>query len=167
MRNLLREGLLKAIKEKKEELEYSRKKGLKVKDTDLPVMAAGCAYSGIIRYGFSNKRKHVSKEDKKSLDALLLNKLRSKCPTAGKIPGVIFKKNHKPGNLKGNMAVVDKYVGTCAEDNAANLILLEYSGGKAGKPTDLKTLTFDYPIRTRTFKRERMCVVCRELFTEP
>lgn len=78
-----------------------------------------------------------------------------------------LKKGHKPNNFKRNIAVVDKYVGTCAEDNAANLILYEYGNGKAGKPTDLKALTFDHPVRTRTFKRERMCVVCRALFTEP
>lgn len=168
MKNPLRDGLLKAVKEKKDELEDSRKKGLKTKETDLPVMAAGCEYSGIMRFGFSNGRRHVKRDDIiDPLDDLLMNGLKAVCPKARKIPGGLFKKQHKRNNTKCNAPVLLEYVGTCAEDNAANQILHGYDKGKSGKPTELKTLNFYYPVRIRTFKRERMCNVCRTLFTEP
>ncbi len=168
MKNPLRDGLLKAVKEKKDELEDSRRKGLKTKESDLPVMAAGCEYSGIQRFGFSRGRKHVKRDDIiDPLDSLLMSRLREECPKARKIPGALFKKQHKRNNSKGNAPVLLKYVGTCAEDNAANQILHEYNKGKAGKPTDLKDLNFYHPVRTRTFKKEKMCDVCRTLFTEP
>lgn len=166
MRNPLREGLLKAVKEKKDELEDSRKIGLKIRETDLPWMAAGCEYRGLMCYGFSRGRKHVKRSDIiDPLDTLLMTGLKTVCPTARKIPGGLFKKRHKRKNTLGNPPVLLKYVGTCAEDNAANQILYAYKG-RPGKPTSLKALTFDHPVRIRTFKRERMCVVCRTLFTE-
>ena len=167
MRNLLHEGLLKAVKQKKDELEDSRKRGLKVRETDLPVVVAGCEYSDVMEYGFSSDRKHVKRTDIKPFDKLLENRLKTVCPKAKKIPDIIFKKKHNRRNSQGNMPEVLHFVGTCAEDNAANLILHGYGKGKAGKPTDLKVLNFDYPVRVRTFKRKRMCNVCRTIFTEP
>ena len=95
--------------------------------------------------------------------------LMREAPDVPKLPYVVFSKKRKPvvmpnGEVKYKR-VVEKFVGTCAEDNASNSVLYELNVGQ--KPATLKDLIFVHPIRPRSLERERMCGVCRNIFTEP
>ena len=165
MANNLQTGLYKAVVKLKKDLEADWAVGLRGKGYDLPTMAAGCEYGGIEKYGFSGKKGKKERADIiYPLDNLLLSKLSKFSPRDKKIPRIVFKKHRKPNNQYEYTSEVKWFVGTCAEDNAANLILHDLGNNKSA---DLKSLTFADPVRTRTLKRERMCEVCRDLFTEP
>ena len=161
----LQVNLYKAVVKLKKNLEADWAEGLRGKGYDLPTMAAGCEFAGVEKYGFSGKKGKKEREDIiYPLDELLLNKLSKFSRGDKKIPRIVFKKRRKPNNQYEYTSEVKWFVGTCAEDNAANLILHDMGNNK---PADLKSLTFAHPVRTRTLKRERMCEVCRDLFTEP
>ena len=86
------------------------------------------------------------------------------------LPYVVFKpKRQKVYNrITGKVQykrIVEKFIGTCAEDNACNSLLYSLNPGQ--EPASLKNIVFIHPVRTRTLKRERMCVVCRSIFAEP
>ena len=168
----LRNKLYKEILQKKKELDDARRKGLTVNmEKDLPRMAAGCEYAGIEKCGFSSHSKYVSRPDiHYPFDPLLAKALMAQAPNIPKLPYVVFKSKRQPvynrctGKIKYKR-MVEKFVGTCAEDNACNTLL--YSLNPAQKPVSLKNIVFVHPVRTRTLKREKMCVVCRSVFTEP
>ena len=165
MPNNLQTGLYKAVVKLKKDLEADWGVGRRGKGYDLPTMAAGCEFAGVEKYGFSGKK---GKKDRVDiiypLDKLLISKLSKFSPRDKKIPRIVFKKHRKPNNQYEYTSEVKWFVGTCAEDNAANMILHDLGNNK---PADLKGLTFVHPVRTRTLKLERMCEVCRDLFTEP
>ncbi len=161
----LQTGLYKTVVKLKKVLEADWAVGHRGKGYDLPTMAAGCEYGGVEKYGFSGKKGKKERADIiYPLDKLLLSKLSKFSLRDKKIPRIVFKKHRKPNNQYEYTSEVKWFVGTCAEDNAANLILHDLGNNK---PADLKSLTFAHPVRTRTLKRERMCEVCRDLFTEP
>ena len=167
----LQNKLYKEIIIKKREIEQIRKNGGNAnKERDLPCMAAACEYAGVEKCGFSSRSKHITRPDVHyPFDQLLQNALVRQAPDVPKLPYVVFSKRRKPvitpsGEVKFKR-VVEKFVGTCAEDNASNCVLYELSAEQ--KPGTLKDLTFVHPIRPRTLKRVRMCGVCRNIFTEP
>ena len=157
--------LYKAIVKLKKDLETEWAKGLRVEDYDLPNMAAGCEYAGIEKFGFSGKLGKKKRSDIKPFLNPLLEALKIYCPK-GKNPPYIVYKRKKVGKHFEYTNEVKRFVGTCAEDKAANLILWDLKKSP-NKPTNLKLLNFAYPVRTRTLKREKMCGVCKELFREP
>lgn len=165
--NTLSTDLYKEVTKLKQSLEKDWANGLRGKGYDLPTMAAGCEYAGVAKYGFSGSETGKKRRNDiiKPLDNLLLAKFQRYSPRNKKIPRIVFKKHKKPNNKFEYTSEVKWFVGTCAEDNAANQILYGLNAQK--KPIDLKALVFANPVRTRTLKRERMCVVCRDLFTEP
>lgn len=167
----LQNKLYKEILTKKKELEQIRKNGGKASiERDLPRMAVACEYAGVEKCGFSSRSKHITRPDiYYPFDSLLQNALVRQAPDVPKLPYVVFSKKRKPvvmanGKVKYKR-VVEKFVGTCAEDNASNSVLYELKADQ--KPETLKDLVFVHPVRPRTLKRERMCVVCRNIFTEP
>lgn len=160
----LQTGLYKAVVKLKKDLEAEWAKGVRGEDYDLPKMAAGCEYAGIERFGFSGKLGKKKRNDIKPFINPLLDALTSYCPKGKNPPHIVYKRKRINKNFE--YTEVKRYVGTCAEDKAANLILWDMMKSP-NKPTDLKCLTFSHPVRTRTLKRERMCEVCRNLFTEP
>ena len=164
--------LYKEILLKKKELEQIRKNGGIINvERDLPLIAAACVYDGVEKCGFSHRSKHVSRPDiHYPFDPLLKNALMSQAPNVPKLPYVVFKKKKLRMVDKNTGKIVhknevEKFVGTCAEDNASNSLLYSLSYGQ--RPYSLKQLTFAHPVRTRTLKRERMCIVCKNIFTEP
>ena len=171
MKMSLQKKLYKEILLKKKELEEYRKKGGDAHtESDLPCMAAGCEYAGVQKCGFSSHSKHISRPDiHYPFDTLLHDALMQQAPDVPKLPFVVFSKKRIPvayanGAIKYKR-VVKKFVGTCAEDNASNSVLYELP--KRQRPESLKQLTFTHPLRTRTLEREKMCVVCKSIFTEP
>ena len=168
----LQRVLYKEILLKKQELENVRKNGGRVNDErDLPCMAVGCEEAGVERCGFSCHSKHVKRPDiRHPFDPMLELALLSQSRDIPKLPFVLFKKKKKrivdvrTGEVRYKREV-EKFIGTCAEDNAANCVLKDLNVNQ--RPLTLKQLTFVHPIRVRTLKRERMCVVCRNIFTEP
>ena len=167
MANNLQTVLYKAIVTLKSDLEADWAIGLRGNGYDLPTMAAGCEYAGLMKVGFSGKKGKRRRSDIiKPFDDLLLTAFKPFNRSNKKLPCIVFKKRRKPNNQYGNTSEVKWFVGTCAEDNAANQILYGLKGDP-NRPTDMKTLTFAHPVRPRTLKRERMCEVCRTLFTEP
>ena len=157
----LQTELYKAIVALKSELESDWANGLRGNGYDLPTMAAGCEYAGLTKVGFSGKKGKKGRNDD-----LLLTAFKPFNRGNKKLPRIVFKKRRKPNNQYKTTSEVKWFIGTCAEDNAANQILYGLKGDP-NKPTDLKTLTFAHPVRPRTLKRERMCEVCRTLFNEP
>lgn len=167
----LRNKLYQEILLKKKDLEDIRKNGGKVDvEWDLPCVGVGCEYSGLERCGFSRRSKHLIRPDiHYPFDPLLHNALMLQAPNVPQLPYVLFSKKRLPVvDAKGEVKykrVVEKFVGTCAEDNAANSLL--YALTPALKPATLKGITFIHPIRPRTLKRVKMCNVCKNIFTEP
>lgn len=163
----LQSNLYKAIVTLKSDLEADWAIGLRDNGYDLPTMAAACEYAGLMKVGFSGKKGKKRRSDIiKPFDNLLLAALKPFNRCNKKLPRIVFKKRKKPNNQYETTSEVKWFVGTCAEDNAANQILYGLKEDPK-KPTDLKTLSFAHPVRPRTFKRERMCEVCRTLFAEP
>ncbi|MBR5678223.1 MAG: hypothetical protein IKX20_08795 [Paludibacteraceae bacterium] len=169
----LQNKLYKEILLKEKELEALRKNGGKVNvEWDLPKVAVACKYNGVERCGFSCNSNHVSRSDIiRPFYPLLERELLNQAPEAPKLPYVVFKKKRQPvvdmmsGDVIRYKKVVEKFIGTCAEDNAANCVLFGQNG--RGVPQSLKDLSFVHPIRPRTLMRVRMCDVCRTIFTEP
>lgn len=168
----LQDILYKEILQKKKELDEVKKNGGKVKEErDLPTMAVGCKYADVEKCGFSSHSKHLKRPDViNPFDSQLANDLMAQAPDIPKLPYVVFKKKRQPyfdvrTKTVKFKRVVEKFIGTCAEDNAANCVLYALNAGQ--KPATLKDLNFIHPVRTRTLKRERMCKVCRTIFTEP
>ena len=167
MANYLQTDLYKAVVKLKKDLEADWSSGLRGNGYDLPTMAAGCECAGLTKVGFSGKKGNKRRSDiVKPFDDLLLTAFKPFNRCNMKLPRIVFKKRRKPNNQYETTSEVKWFVGTCAEDNAANQILYGLKVDP-NKPTDLKTLTFAHPVRPRTLKRERMCEVCRTLFTEP
>ena len=159
--------LYKEIVAFKSDLEADWVKGLRGNGYDLPTMAAGCEYAGLTKVGFSGKKGKKRRSDIiMPFDNLLLTAFKPFNRGNKKLPRIVFKKRRKPNNQYETTSEVKWFVGTCAEDNAANQILYGLKGNP-NKPTNLRTVTFAHPVRPRTLKRERMCEVCRTLFTEP
>ena len=159
--------LYKAIVSLKSDLEADWAAGLRGNGYDLPTMAAGCEFVGLTKVGFSGKKGKKRRSDIiKPFDDLLLTAFKPFNRGNKKLPRIVFKKRRKPNNQYETTSEVKWFVGTCAEDNAANQILYGLKGNP-NKPTNLRTLTFAHPVRPRTLKRERMCEVCRTFFTEP
>ncbi len=164
---LLQIELYKTIVAFKSDLETDWAAGLRGKGYDLPTMAAGCEYAGLTKVGFSGKKGKRRRCDiLMPFDDLLLTAFKPYNRGNKKLPRIVFKKRRKPNNQYETTSEVKWFVGTCAEDNAANQILYDLKSD-SNKPTDLKALTFAHPVRLRTLKREKMCEVCRTLFTEP
>lgn len=56
------------------------------------------------------------------------------------------------------------YFGTCAEDDAANKILLACDNKKIPQPPKLSDLKYTIPIRPRTREKEKYCIICEKIF---
>ena len=167
----LRNKLYQEILFKKKELEDIRKNGGKVNlEWDLPCVGVGCEYGGLEMCGFSRRSKHLIRPViHYPFDLLLHNALMQQEPNVPQLPYVLFSRKRLPEvDAKGKVKykrVVEKFVGTCAEDNAANSLL--HGLNPVQKPASLKDLSFIHPVRPRTLKRVKMCNVCKNIFTEP
>lgn len=167
----LQDKLYKEILLKKKELEQVRKNGGNADiERVLPCVGAGCEYRGFEMCGFSRRSKHLIRPDiHYPFAPLLHNALMQQAPNVPQLPYVLFsKKRLLVADANGEVKykrVVEKFVGTCAEDNAANSLL--HGLNPAQKPATLKDITFIHPVRPRTLKRVKMCTVCKDIFTEP
>lgn len=56
------------------------------------------------------------------------------------------------------------YFGTCAEDDAANKILVACDNNKIPQPTKLSDLKYTTAIRPRTREEEKYCTICEKIF---
>jgi hypothetical protein len=166
----LRRKLYKEILWLQSQLESKREAGVNVDDEhDLPTMAAACMYDGVRCCGFSSHSKHIKRNDVYPFEPLIVRSLWDQDHRIRRIPDILFYTqevfNVKTGKIEKKQ-FVDKFIGTCAEDNAANCVLRE-TKNNLNKPKRLKQLVFDYPLRTRTYEREKMCKVCNKLFNKP
>lgn len=119
----------------------------KVRDEDYPKVSIACEFSNHRAYGHSYKCHSSIK--KKVTFVIPLQKALS---FYGNPPTV--KKDPVSGKVL--------FVGTCAEDFAANEVL-EKSLTSRMYPK-LNSLVFTEPIRTRTRQRMKFCDVCKAIF---
>lgn len=55
------------------------------------------------------------------------------------------------------------FIGTCAEDSAANQVLINNNTATGHYPP-LKQLVFTKPVRARNYQRKKFCDVCKAIF---
>lgn len=137
-------GLYDYSKDLRAIIKEARREG-KIKKKDYPKVAAVCEH-GPMCYGHS-KNCHKSIIEEINYVPQLLKRL-----TKFGNPPTKIKTQGKP-----------LYVGTCAEDYAANKLLMELSDRGRIIPK-LNKLHFANPIRPRTNERVKMCKVCKSLF---
>ena len=114
---------------------------------DYPAVTVVCRKDSFIRVGHSNQCINGLHQSI-SYVAPLYNALKP----FGDPPQVVKKQGDK-----------DVYVGTCAEDAAANKVL-ECIYLKMKKYPPLKELEFTTPIRPRTLEKIEMCPTCMSIF---
>lgn len=119
-----------------------------VRDEDYPKVAIACEYGKFKAYGHSLKCHSSIKAPVKYVKPLYdaLN-------VFGTPPEV--KRNPVDGRLT--------FIGTCAEDSAANQVMITNKIATGHYP-NLKLLVFTNPVRTRTFQRRKFCFVCKAIF---
>lgn len=126
---------------------YCMSTGKKAKYTFYPAVAIGCEYGHYKSCGRSKKSEIKALVRKISLHPILFTALKKAT-------------NVEPEQvIKGYPPI---FVGTCAEDHAANEILLKM-GGK-GRITSLNEIKFTKPRRPRTFEKRKMCQTCKLVF---
>ncbi len=120
----------------------------KVRDEDYPKVAIACEYGKHRAYGHS-LRCHSSIKAPVKYVKPLYNALTA----LGTPPEV--KKDLAMGKVL--------YVGTCAEDSAANQVMIDNNVATGHYPR-VKDLTFTHPVRPRNFQRRAFCDVCKTIF---
>ena len=69
-----------------------------------------------------------------------------------------------PPDRKWNPATGKQiFIGTCAEDSAANQVMIATNIATAHYPA-LKRLVFSQPVRPRNYQRRKFCDVCKAIF---
>ncbi len=121
-------------------------KNREIKEDDYPKISIACEYGPHRAFGHSSKC-HASIRANTNYVPPLLNSLKR----FGNPPEV---------KIKGSSLL---FIGTCAEDSAANQVL-EKCFVRNNRYPFLKDLVFTHPIRTRTHERKRFCDVCRAVF---
>lgn len=119
-----------------------------VRDEDYPKVSIACEYGRHKAYGHSLKCHSSIKTPVKYVKPLC------QALNAFGIPPEI-KRNLTSGKIT--------YIGTCAEDSAANQVMIT-SNISAGHFPRMKDLIFTNPVRTRTFQRRKFCDVCKAIF---
>ena len=122
-------------------------KNRKVKEEDYPKVAIACEYGKQHAYGHSLKC-HSSVKAPVGYVKPLLQELSK----YGTPPSVKFDSNGKP-----------VFVGTCAEDSAANQVMIKNHIASGHYPK-LKNLVFTRPVRARNYQRLDFCDVCNAIF---
>lgn len=117
-----------------------------IKHDDFPAIAIGCEYGIYTAFGHS-RRCHKSLREEVYYVPPLLKALKKFAvpPTKRSIDGHIY------------------FVGTCAEDSAANKVLQEVFEVRHSYPM-FQQLSFTNPVRPRTYQRRPMCRVCKSIF---
>lgn len=119
----------------------------KAKFTFYPAIAVGCEYGHYKECGRSKKSEIKALVRKINLNPILFSALKKAT-------------NVEPEQvIKGYPPI---FVGTCAEDHAANKILLKM--GEKGRIISLKDIKFTKPRRPRTFEKRKMCQTCKSVF---
>lgn len=117
-----------------------------IKNDDFPAIAIGCEHGIYTAFGHS-RRCHKSLREEVYYVPLLLKALKKfGIPPTKRIIG---------GHIH--------FVGTCAEDSAANKVLQEVFEVRHSYPM-LQQLSFTNPVRPRTYQRRPMCRVCKSIF---
>lgn len=119
-----------------------------VRDEDYPKVSIACEYGQHKAYGHSLK-----------------------CHSSIKTPVKYVKPLYQaliafgtPPEVKRNLATGKvTYIGTCAEDSAANQVMITCNISTGHYPR-MKDLIFTNPVRTRTFQRRKFCDVCKAIF---
>ena len=119
-----------------------------VRDEDYPKVSIACEYGQHKAYGHSLKCHSSVKEPVK-----YVRPLYQALSAYGTPPEV--KVNYTTGKVT--------YIGTCAEDSAANQVM-KASNVSTGHYPRMKDLKFTNPVRTRTFQRRKFCDVCKAIF---
>lgn len=119
-----------------------------VRDEDYPAVAIACENGRHQAYGHSLKCHSSIKTPVKYVKPL------NKELSAFGIPPMV-KFNPKNGKTQ--------FIGTCAEDSAANSVMIKRKIASGHYP-QLKDLVFTEPIRARTYQRVKFCEVCMEIF---
>ena len=119
-----------------------------VRDEDYPRVAIACEYGHDKAYGHSLKCHKSIKSPVKYVRPLC-----QALSTFGTPPEV--KRNLKTGKLT--------FIGTCAEDSAANQVMIS-TNISTGHYPPLKQLVFTNPVRARNYQRRRFCDVCKAIF---
>ena len=117
-----------------------------LKYDDFPAIAIGCEYGIYKAYGHSRRCHESLREEIDYVSPLLRALKRFGTPPTKKIIG---------GKIH--------FIGTCAEDSAANKVLQEVFEVRHSYPT-LQQLSFTSPVRPRTYQRRPMCRVCKSIF---
>ena len=123
-------------------------KNREVRNEDYPSVAIACEYGQHKAYGHSLKCHKSIKRPVRYVQPLFQS-LR----VFGNPPEV--KKNLATGNLT--------FIGTCAEDSAANQVMITTNIATGHYPL-LKQLVFTQPVRARNFQRRKFCDVCNAIF---
>lgn len=121
-------------------------KNREVRDEDYPKVAIACEYGGHQAYGHSLKC-HSSV----SAPVKYVKPLYQALKAFGEPPMV----KHVHGSVR--------FIGTCAEDSAANQVMIENNMATGHFPK-LTNLAFTKPIRSRTCQRRDFCDVCQAIF---
>ncbi len=119
-----------------------------VKEEDYPKVAIACEYGNHHAFGHSLKCHSCIREPVNYVHPLLQAlRVYGEPPKAGKdaVTGKII------------------YIGTCAEDSAANQVM-EKVHMSTGHYPSLKSLVFTKPVRARNYQRRNFCDVCYAIF---
>ena len=117
-----------------------------IKHHDFPAIAIGCEHGIFSAFGHSRMCHKSLWEEVNYVSPLLKALKRYGTPPTKKI-------------IDGHI----HFIGTCAEDSAANKVLKEVFEVRHSYPT-LQQLSFTRPVRPRTYQRRPMCRVCKSIF---
>lgn len=119
-----------------------------VREEDYPRVAIACEYSNHQAYGHSLKC-HSSIQTPVNYVHPLLQALR------------VF--GEPPIPMRDAATGKTLYIGSCAEDSAANQVM-EKTHISTGHYPRLKSLVFTKPVRARNYQRRDFCDVCNAIF---
>ncbi len=119
-----------------------------VREDDYPKVAIACEYCNYKAYGHSLK-----------------------CHSSIKAPVKYVRPLHVALSAYGNPPAVrfdpvtgkPTYIGTCAEDSAANQVM-DKTNLATGHYPRIKDLVFTEPVRARNYQRRKYCDVCKAIF---
>lgn len=151
----LRRKLYKYIVEIRNAVKEVRKNGKKFDIHDYPAIVVGCEYDIIEECGRSNKAHKRFKERIPCSEPLNVRVLKAlkKIRSDVKIPGI----------FKDEASGETRFLGTCAEDDAATKVLNRIDNTRQGNPL-LQHLKFTEAKRPRTGSRKPYCKTCKQLF---
>lgn len=119
-----------------------------VRDEDYPKVSIACEYGQHKAYGHSLKCHSSIKKSVKYVKPLY-----QALGAYGTPPEV--KRNLATGKVT--------YIGTCAEDSAANQVMMA-NNVSIGHYPRMKDLVFTEPVRVRNYQRRKFCDVCKAIF---